>query len=517
VSASGAGPRGPAPLEFRPVAGAGPVRQDEATAAGAGGPTDREPMSSSPRRVLLLTALLSATLLTGCAVNYVDGDGSPASGVQGDVAAQDFPIIGAADDDIDRIARNALADLNTYWTEQFPGTFDQDFTPLTGGYYSVDPSNLDPAQYPNGQIGCGEEPQTVEDNAFYCGDSSDYPNGDAIQYDRSFLDELAFGGDGSEGYGRFIPALVMAHEFGHAVQGRVGYPFQASIAIETQADCFAGTWTKWVADGNAPHNSIRPAELDDVLRGYLLLRDPVGTGLNEGEAHGSYFDRVSAFQEGFDDGPTACRDDFGQDRPYTQGEFSDADIATGGNAPYDQTISTIAPDGLAAYFTAAFTARGKTFDPPTLQPFSRNAPDCDGEETDTDLVYCAADNTVDFDEADLTQPLYDNEAGGDYGVLTAIALPYALAVRDQLGLSTDDEDAVESAVCLAGAFTAAALQGEVGTIVISPGDADESVSFLLEYATDPGVLPDVDATGFQLVDRYRTGVFQGPSACGIGG
>jgi predicted metalloprotease len=475
-------------------------------------------MSSSPRRVLLAAAVLACSLLTGCAVTYVDGDGSPASGVQGDVAAEDFPIIGAADDDIDRIARNALADLNTYWTEQFPGTFDQDFAPLTGGYYSVDPSDLDPAQYPNGQIGCGEPPETVEDNAFYCGDSSEYTNGDAIQYDRAFLDQLAFGGDGSEGYGRFIPALVMAHEFGHAVQGRVGYPVQASIFIETQADCFAGAWTKWVADGDAPHNTIRPAELDDVLRGYLLLRDPVGTGQGEGEAHGSYFDRVSAFQQGFDDGAAACRDSFGPDRPFTQGEFQDDDEAlSGGNAPYDQTIDTIAPDGLAAYFSATFTTRGKTFEAPSLEPFSGDAPECDGEEERTDLVYCAADNTVGFDEADLTQPLYDNEAGGDYGVLTAIALPYALAARDQLGLSTDDEDAIESAVCLAGAFTAAAFNGEVGTIVISPGDADESVSFLLEYATDPSVLPDVDATGFQLVDRFRTGVFQGDSACGIGG
>lgn len=515
MSARGAGPRGPAPLAFHPVAGARPVRQDEATAAGAGGPTDREPMSSSPRRVLLAAAVLACTLLTGCAVTYVDGDGSPASGVQGDVAAEDFPIIGAADDDIDRIARNALADLNAYWAEQFPGTFDQDFTPLTGGYYSVDPSDLDPAQYPNGQIGCGEPPETVEDNAFYCGDSSEYTNGDAIQYDRAFLDQLAFGGDGSEGYGRFIPALVMAHEFGHAVQGRVGYPVQASIFIETQADCFAGAWTKWVADGDAPHNSIRPAELDDVLRGYLLLRDPVGTGQGEGEAHGSYFDRVSAFQQGFDDGAAACRDSFGPDRPFTQGEFqTDQELATNGNASYPDTQDLIDLT-LPEFWTAAVERiSGTTFDAPTIQPFSGDAPECDGDQPDTALVFCAADDTVGYDEADLTQQLYSDV--GDYAVLTAVAIPYALAARDQLGLSTDDRDAVESAVCQAGAYTAAALNDEVPNITISPGDADESVSFLLEYATDPSVLPDVDVTGFQLVDRFRSGVFQGLPACGIG-
>jgi predicted metalloprotease len=476
-------------------------------------------MSSSPRRVLtraLVGALLGSTVLTGCAVTLIDGNATPASGVQDDVDPQQFQIIGATDDDIDQIARNALLDLNTYWTEQFPGTYNRDFTPLTGGYYSVDPADVDPAQYPNGQIGCGEPPQAVEDNAFYCAASNSYPNGDAIQYDRSFLDELAFGSGASEGYGRFIPALVMAHEFGHAVQGRVGYPIQASIAIETQADCFAGTWTKWVADGNAPHNTIRPGELDDVLRGYLLLRDPVGTDLNSGEAHGSYFDRVSAFQQGFDDGPAACRDAFGQDRPYTQGEFSDADLATGGDAPYDQTVGQFAPEGLSEFFTAAVDQQGKTFTAPTLDGFDGRAPECDGEQPDTDLVYCAATGTVGYDETDLTEPLYADEQGGDYAVLTAIAIPYGLAVRDQLGLSTDGQDAIRSAVCLAGAFTAGVLNQQSSVLSISPGDADESVSFLLEYSDDPDVLADSGLTGFQLVDVFRSGVFQGLSACDIG-
>jgi predicted metalloprotease len=475
-------------------------------------------MSSSRRRALLRAAvgvLLGCTVLSGCAVSLIDGNASPAAGVAGDVTPEEFPIVGATDDDIDRIARNALADLNTYWTEQFGPTFSEDFTPLAGGYYSVDPTNLDPAQYPNGQIGCGEPPESVEDNAFYCGPSGQYPNGDAIQYDRAFLNELAFGTGGSEGYGRFIPALVMAHEFGHAVQGRIGYPIERSINIETQADCFAGAWTRWVADGDAPHNSIRPAELDDVLRGYLLLRDPVGTGAGEGEAHGSYFDRVSAFQQGFDDGATACRDSFGRDRPFTQGEFeTDQELATNGNASYPATQELIDLTLPEFWGAAVEEISGDTFEPPTIEPFSGDAPDCGEGSENTDLVYCADDNTVGYDETDLTQPLYEDV--GDYAVLTAVAIPYALAAREQLGLSTDDQDAVESAVCQVGAYTAAALNESVPGIQISPGDADESVSFLLEYATNPEVLPDVDVTGFQLVDRFRSGVFQGLPACGIG-
>jgi hypothetical protein len=271
-----------------------------------------------------------------------------------------------------------------------------------------------------------------------------------------------------------------------------------------------------VADGNAPHNTIRPAELDDVLRGYLLLRDPVGTGLNAGEAHGSYFDRVSAFQQGFDDGPTACRDAFGADRSYTQGEFSDQDIATGGDAPYDQTVGEFASKGLGEFFTAAFAKLGKTFTAPTFTPFNGKAPRCAGQQPDTDLVYCAADATVGYDQTDLTRPLYASEEGGDYAVLTALALPYGLAARDQLGLSTDDQDAIRSAVCLAGAFTAGVLNRQSSILSISPGDADESVSFLLRYSDDPRVLAESGLTGFQLVDVFRGGVFSGLSACHIG-
>jgi predicted metalloprotease len=253
-----------------------------------------------------------------------------------------------------------------------------------------------------------------------------------------------------------------------------------------------------------------------VLRGYLLLRDPVGTGTREQQAHGSYFDRVSGFQQGFDDGPTACRDAFGADRPFTQAQFqSDEELLSGGDASYPETIATIAPESLSQYWTAALKARGEDFQAPVLQPFSGRAPACDGGQPDTDLVYCPADRTVGFDETDLTQPLYATEEGGDYAVVTALAIPYGLAVRDQLGLSTEGPDAIRSAVCLAGAFTQGVRNGET-SVSISPGDVDESVSFLLDSSADPAVLGDSGLTGFQLVDVFRSGVFEGLSACDIG-
>jgi predicted metalloprotease len=347
----------------------------------------------------------------------------------------------------------------------------------------------------------------VENNAFYC-QAPNTAHSDSITYDRAFLGELA------QGYGRFIPALVMAHEFGHAVQGRVGMP-EASILAETQADCFAGTWTGWVAQGKADHSVLREEELDQLLRGYFLLRDPVGTSPGQQQAHGSFFDRVSAFQEGFDDGPTACRDDFGSDRVLTQGRFTtDQDLAREGNAQYDELID-IVHRSLPTVWTQAFRDVFSTgFDPPQFEPFDGEAPPCADDAAD-DLAYCPDENLVAYDETDLTR----DAAGdiGDFAAATAISLPYSEAVRDQLGLSTGDADAVRSSVCLTGWYAAKVYNRQAGERVqISPGDIDESVQFLLSYGDEETVLPDVGLTGFQLVNLFRNGFVRGLSACEVG-
>ena len=54
-----------------------------------------------------------------------------------------------------------------------------------------------------------------------------------------------------EQFGNFAPALVLAHEWGHAIQARVGFETYQTIYMEQQADCFAGAWTAHVANGDA--------------------------------------------------------------------------------------------------------------------------------------------------------------------------------------------------------------------------------------------------------------------------
>jgi predicted metalloprotease len=454
-----------------------------------------------PGLLAAVTALLVCGVTSGCGVVVVGGLPSPARPAPADAPPGEITVIGAADAPVDVLASNALADLEAYWSEQFPDVYGDRFTPLQGGYFSVDPGNLDPRQYPEG-VGCGSDPRETANNAFYC-QSPGGPNSDSISYDRAFLTELG------EGYGRFLPALVMAHEFGHAVQGRVGPP-GPSIATETQADCFAGAWTAWVAQGEAEHSRLRESELDDLLRGYFLLRDPVGTSPAAQSAHGSYFDRVSAFQEGFDDGPTACRDRFGRDRVFTQGTFRDEELLNQGDSPYGTVVELIGgalPDFWNRAFTEVFD---QEFEAPQIEPFTGSAPDC--APSDRDVVYCSDGDVVGYDE-ELTTEAYEL---GDYAVATAIAIPYALAARDQLGLDPADPDAIRSAICLTGWFSAQVFDREIPDVRISPGDLDESVLFLLQYGVSEDVLGAAGLSGFQLVDVFRGGFVEGAAACDVG-
>ncbi|MFL6096259.1 MAG: neutral zinc metallopeptidase [Blastococcus sp.] len=456
-----------------------------------------------------LPMALAGVLLAGCgAAHHVAGQASPGAGEPVDVAPDAFPITGASDTGVDQLARNALADLNAFWTQAYPEFFGEDFTPLQNGYFSVDSTAIDESAYPATGIGCEDsptKPDEVAENAYYD------PSCDLIAYDRALLEEL------STDYGRFLGPVVMAHEFGHAMQSRFGFAASGrSIQDETQADCFAGAWTGWVRRGKAEHVSLRTPELDDVIRGFLLLRDDVGSDPNDSQAHGSYFDRVSAFYEGFDGGVGSCRDDFGEDRLYTAASFRGAELETGGNATVDQIdewVGTTLPEFWTGVFPSAY---GTDFTPPKVKTFDGSAPDCAGVRN-RDLGYCADDKTVYLDETDLARPAYDEI--GDFALTTAMSLPYSLAVRDQAGLSVDDGAATRSAVCLTGWYEAQWFHGaftdSTDGAVISPGDIDEAVQFLLEYGVRPEVFPNTSASGFELVGAFRTGFLQGGDACDL--
>ena len=106
--------------------------------------------------------------------------------------------------------------------------------------------------------GCGFAQQAM--GPFYC------PADQKVYLDLSFFSELSqrFGAPGD-----FAQAYVIAHEFGHHVQNLIGLsergsrdrqtgPASFSVALELQADCFAGVWA------NKAQNARQILEQGDV-------------------------------------------------------------------------------------------------------------------------------------------------------------------------------------------------------------------------------------------------------------
>ncbi|WP_246227356.1 neutral zinc metallopeptidase [Mycolicibacterium helvum] len=106
-------------------------------------------------------------------------------------------------------------------------------------------------------------------------------------------------------FGDSVIPIVLAHEWGHAIQARSNFTVR-TVTKELQADCFAGGWAKHAKDAGL--YKVNAAEMDSALAGILVLRDSPGTSKIDTSAHGSGFDRVSAFQDGYDNGTSACKE-----------------------------------------------------------------------------------------------------------------------------------------------------------------------------------------------------------------
>ena len=54
-------------------------------------------------------------------------------------------------------------------------------------------------------------------------------------------------------FGDIAVTNVLAHEYGHAIQhqARLNKKDTPTLVAEQQADCFAGAYMRWVAEGNS--------------------------------------------------------------------------------------------------------------------------------------------------------------------------------------------------------------------------------------------------------------------------
>lgn len=318
--------------------------------------------------------------------------------------------------DIDRLAATVITDVQAYWQETFPKSFDDEWKELEGGYYSVDTADDDAKAPP-----CVRRASDVEGNAFYC------PTEDVIAWDRSALLPVL-----KERFGEAAVMFVLAHEMGHAVQRRAGlsvaeqrsdperYP---TILIEAQADCYAGSFVRWVSDGKAAHLKTAKDRLDTAMEALVLFRDPVGTEQSDQDAHGDAFDRVSAFQDGFDNGVELCKDMSVDNRTFTQRGFIDADDAErGGNLPFESLLTTITPD-LEGYFKELVTQQGKQWATPTVRT-SEARPEC-AESDQGPIAFCEQDREIDV-ATEKELPKLHTEIG-DFATGTILASRFSMA------------------------------------------------------------------------------------------
>jgi predicted metalloprotease len=136
---------------------------------------------------------------------------------------------------------------------------------------------------------------------FYC------PGDEKVYIDLGFYNELAtrFGASGD-----FAQAYVLAHEIGHHVQKILGL-FQEgatgnrqSVAIELQADCFAGVWASTARE----RRLLDPGDVEEGLAAAASVGDDriqqmSGRAVNpETWTHGSAQQRSQWFRRGFDSG-----------------------------------------------------------------------------------------------------------------------------------------------------------------------------------------------------------------------
>ena len=153
---------------------------------------------------------------------------------------------------------------------------------------------------------------------FYC------PEDQQVYLDLGFFNEMAqkLGAPGD-----FAEAYVITHELGHHVQALLGLNERASsdrrtgansasVALELQADCFAGVWGHAASQPGrkaAGKVKLNPGDMAEALRAAAAIGDDRLQKMSTGHVmpdrftHGSSAQRVEWFKRGMDTGdPRSC-------------------------------------------------------------------------------------------------------------------------------------------------------------------------------------------------------------------
>ncbi len=433
-------------------------------------------------------------------------------------------VVDADDDkpprDHDAFVAVAFTDIERWWGEVYPEVYGEPYQPLEGGVYAGYPERVSAVP------GCGERTTAYADLqlyvAFYCefGDFMAYDDGDGRD---SLLTPLA------EAYGPAVMGIVLAHEYGHAIQARIGAldEFLATIITEQQADCFAGAWTGQAFRGESPLLRLGDADVRAGLLAMLEVRDPVGTDQFVPGGHGSAFDRVGAFQEGFVNGPARCAELLADPLPLMPNQFvpGTVDSVRGGNASYDctdglTTSCTPAPEFLAEDINDFWiTTLGSAFEPVGYQAVSSNFDtfSCPQRiDLTPEVAVCLGTRVVAYDEPAVRQ-LYDEF--GDFSLGYFYGIGWAELVQHHLDSQLTGEQRALLNDCFTGAWVRDITPDQFNrtgrsttTVSASPGDLDEAIRIAI-LVGDAGINVNELGSPFEKIGSFRTGVLGGLDAC----
>ncbi|MDP3736524.1 MAG: neutral zinc metallopeptidase [Hyphomonadaceae bacterium] len=224
----------------------------------------------------------------------------------GGAGSQEQGTVGTPEDQAGQFVDVVGANINDVWTAKMNG-----YTPPKVVLYT---------QGTGTQCGFGQAAM----GPFYC------PNDSTVYLDLSFWQDMEtqLGASGAD----FARAYVIAHEFGHHIQTLTGasqkvreaqqaarsqeQANQYSVALELQADCYAGVWATSAAAASNGEVALESGEFAEGMKTANAIGDDTlqkrgGGGVNpENFTHGSSAQRMEWLNRGYQSGDPAQCDTF---------------------------------------------------------------------------------------------------------------------------------------------------------------------------------------------------------------